>query len=119
MRVVINALLTAGAKTGIGHYTSELLRCLREQVGPDAVDTFPAPWLLRARRAWSCVRPLLARSASTPTASGGWRGGLVRGLRKQGDRLLLRNFQAACRKGGYDLYHEPNYVPLPADVPTV
>jgi len=32
---------------------------------------------------------------------------------------LARNFRSASRRGGYDLYHEPNYIPLPSDLPTV
>jgi alpha-1,3-rhamnosyl/mannosyltransferase len=36
-----------------------------------------------------------------------------------GGWLLRRSFESACRHGRYDLYHEPNYVPLPTDVPTV
>ena len=29
MRVVVNQLAALGQKTGVGHYTSQLLRCLR------------------------------------------------------------------------------------------
>src|SRR5262249_9711950 len=27
--------------------------------------------------------------------------------------------RATCRAGPYDLYHEPNFIPLPGDVPTL
>ena len=30
MRVVVNRLAAVGQKTGIGHYTAQLLRCLHE-----------------------------------------------------------------------------------------
>src|SRR5437763_17100145 len=50
MRVLVNGMASVGDRTGIGHYTGELVRCLREQAGPDAVDCFPPPWLAAARR---------------------------------------------------------------------
>ena len=31
----------------------------------------------------------------------------------------LRHFQATCRRQCYDLYHEPNILPMPCDCPTV
>src|SRR5208283_1253480 len=33
--------------------------------------------------------------------------------------FLEGSFLAACIRGKYDLYHEPNFLPLPADCPTV
>src|SRR5438445_155394 len=39
MRVIVNQLAALGAKTGIGHYTVELLRCLRQQAGADQIDS--------------------------------------------------------------------------------
>ena len=41
MRVVVNNLVALGRKTGIGHYIAQLLRCLREQAGDDAIDVLP------------------------------------------------------------------------------
>ncbi len=43
----------------------------------------------------------------------------MRSLRSSGQWLLARNFRAAYQRGGYDLYHEPNFIPLPSDLPTV
>ena len=40
-------------------------------------------------------------------------------LHAAGHALLARSFQATSRRGGYDLYHEPNFIPLPSDLPTV
>src|SRR5262249_26478691 len=28
-------------------------------------------------------------------------------------------FRAACRRGAFELYHEPNFIPFPCDVPAV
>ena len=38
MRVVVNQIAGLGQKTGIGHYTAELLRCMREQAAGDEID---------------------------------------------------------------------------------
>ena len=32
---------------------------------------------------------------------------------------MAQHFRSVCRRQRYDLYHEPNYVPLPCDLPTV
>jgi alpha-1,3-rhamnosyl/mannosyltransferase len=32
---------------------------------------------------------------------------------------LARHFRATSQRGGFNLYHEPNYIPLPSDLPTV
>jgi glycosyltransferase involved in cell wall biosynthesis len=126
MRVLINGLSMAGAKTGIGHYTAELYRSLAPHAGEDEVHCFPAQWVRRARGAWARVRPWLERAApapapaattnQTPTSAGRRTFG---GLRSVGQTLLTRHFRATCRKGGFDLYHEPNFIPFSGDVPTV
>ncbi len=127
MRVLINGISMAGAKTGIGHYTAELYRCLPARAGADEVGCFPAPWVRRARAAWAAVRPALERSApagplgkaEVTAARPGWRRLAFGGLRSAGQALLARHFRATCRKGHYDLYHEPNFIPFESDLPTV
>jgi alpha-1,3-rhamnosyl/mannosyltransferase len=44
---------------------------------------------------------------------------VLAGLRSTFHQVLANRFRAACRRGSYDLYHEPNYIPLPSDLPTV
>jgi alpha-1,3-rhamnosyl/mannosyltransferase len=121
MRVLVNGLLAAGAKTGIGHYTAELVRCLRGRPGGDVVDYFPAAWVRGARAALARARPWFVRAAG-PSAAGPAPsrrpGGFAR-LRGAGQALLARQLRAACRGGRYDLFHEPNFAPLPCDLPTV
>jgi alpha-1,3-rhamnosyl/mannosyltransferase len=119
MRVLVNGLIAAGARTGIGHYTAELLRCLGEQA-PGEVVRFPGPWLCRARALAGWVHAGLSRGGQ-PSAAGPptWRSRAAGFLRAGLEKLLLRHFRAACRRGNIDLYHEPNFIPLPADVPTI
>jgi alpha-1,3-rhamnosyl/mannosyltransferase len=126
MRVLVNGLAAAGPMTGIGHYTTQLLRCLRTQADGDEIYAFPNRWLRQARSLWVHLRSKLERSGQpAPNAAEagterklGWHGRALRTLRASGQWLLTRSFQAACR-GGFDLYHEPNYIPLPSDLPTV
>jgi alpha-1,3-rhamnosyl/mannosyltransferase len=42
-----------------------------------------------------------------------------RSLRSAGRACLGLAFRAACRRGGFDLYHEPNFIPLAGGVPAV
>jgi glycosyltransferase involved in cell wall biosynthesis len=126
MRVLVNALAAAGPMTGIGHYTTQLLRCLRAQTDSDEIHAFPNLCLRQARSLWVRLRSLLERnnqpaaSTSTVTTSRkpGWHSRALRALRSSGQWLLTRSFQATTRSG-FDLYHEPNYIPLPSDLPTV
>jgi glycosyltransferase involved in cell wall biosynthesis len=130
MRVLVNGLSAAGPKTGIGHYTAQLLRCLREQVDAEEIHSFPSRWLCQVRSLWSRVRSRLDRGGSSPTrvpvnrttsTSGrvSWRSRAMRSLRVSGQWLLARNFHAAYQRDRYDLYHEPNFIPLPCDLPTI
>jgi alpha-1,3-rhamnosyl/mannosyltransferase len=126
MRVLLNALSTSGAKTGVGHYTAELIRCLREQTLPGEIDCFPHGWVRGARSLWGRVRPWfeggrLAASVRAPSQQGGgrhWRAGALRFLRAQGQSLLRQHFRAFVVNGRYELYHEPNFIPLPCDLRT-
>ena len=69
------------------------------------------------------VRSLFAsgtRAKSTrETQRPSWRRRAADWLRRTGDRLLERRFRAACARARPDVYHEPNYIPLPCDLPTV
>jgi alpha-1,3-rhamnosyl/mannosyltransferase len=40
-------------------------------------------------------------------------------VRSWSRQLLARHFRRICRRDRPDLYHEPNYIPLPTDLPTV
>ncbi len=126
MRVLLNALSTSGAKTGVGHYTAELIRSLRQQTQPGEIDCFPRGWVRQARSLWGRARPWLERGEPKPSAPVAvapdarlpWRAGALRYLRARGQRLLQNHFRSYLRKNNYDLYHEPNFIPLPCDVRT-
>jgi alpha-1,3-rhamnosyl/mannosyltransferase len=122
MRVVVNRLAALGLKTGIGHYTTQLLRCLSEQAAPGEIDVFPRGWVRRVREACALARPRL--ESGGPSGSGRpvlarLRGAALSGLRQGGRALMAGYFRAVCHRQRYDLYHETNYIPLPANLPTV
>jgi alpha-1,3-rhamnosyl/mannosyltransferase len=126
MRVVVNQLPALGLKTGVGHYTVQLLRCLRQQAGNDQIDVFPSGWMALARKLVSRVYPRLGgggslRSGTRPTGTArpSLRNRLLGSLRRWGHALMARHARAVFFQGKYDLYHEPNFIPLPADLPTV
>src|SRR5262245_29772437 len=122
MRVVVNRLAALGPRTGVGHYTAELLRCLHEQASPGEIHEFPKGWLRTAREVCAKARPKLeARVSGTGwrTLLGRVRNGALKGLRIAGRAAVAAWFRAVCARQKFDLYHEPNFIPLPSDAPTV
>src|SRR5215472_14658122 len=109
MRVVVNQLAALGLKTGIGHYTVQLLRCLREQAGADQIDGFPEGWVRRVRKTLARVRPYLeGQTGATPVntarpPSTTWRSRVLRGLRQFGRALMAQHFRMIYRLRGYQL----------------
>jgi alpha-1,3-rhamnosyl/mannosyltransferase len=123
VRVIVNQLVAAGRQTGVGQYTSQLLRRLRATDGVE-VSEFPPAWLMRAGALVRRVRALFGKRGAAPPAAGAkarpsWRQRVAGLLRRAGDRLMERRFRAACAGRRPDVYHEPNYIPLPCDLPTV
>jgi alpha-1,3-rhamnosyl/mannosyltransferase len=124
MRVIVNRLAALGLKTGVGHYTAQLLRCLHELAEPGEIDEFPRGWVRRLREACAHLRPRLeGGSGGQP---GFWRRSLnslrkaaIDGLRRTSRAALAGYFRVVCARGRYDLYHEPNFIPLPSGRPTV
>src|SRR5947209_8669326 len=113
MRVLVNRLVGLGRRTGIGHYTVELLRCLRAQAAPDIIDDFPRGWLRRVSEACRGAPP--EAGDARPAL-----GGAVRTYLREGTRDLLTGyFRLTCLCCRYDVYHEPNFIPLRTGLPTV
>jgi len=143
MRLVVNLLAGLGQKTGIGHYTAELIRCMRCQCAEHRIEIYPTGWLRRAGRAYKRARPYLERQnqwskkkenrgstiqehkhGSTsnlfpPSAIRHFQSSIFSLLRHWGRAWAENRFRAACAQNQYDLYHEPNFIPFPCDCPTV
>jgi alpha-1,3-rhamnosyl/mannosyltransferase len=123
MRVVINAIPTTGPKTGIGHYVAELLRCLPAQAGNDEIHGYTGGWVGRLRRMGRSLKPVLEPRATVMEATASkkrnWKAWLLSQMRLCGEVLTGLHFRGRCRTDGYDVYHEPNFIPIPCDRPTV
>jgi len=125
MRVIVNRLAALGLKTGVGHYTAQLLRCLHELAEPGQIDEFPRGWVGRLRETCAHLRPRLEgrgageRAGFIRRALAALRKGALDGLRRASRAALAGYFRLVCARGRYDLYHEPNFIPLPSGRPTV
>jgi alpha-1,3-rhamnosyl/mannosyltransferase len=120
VRVIINRQVTAGRPTGVGLYTAGLVRALRRL--PELhVERFPPRWLMNLAALARRARSVSASAQPVSESAGGpsWRHRMMGLLRRGGEALLLRRFRAACARTRPDLYHEPNFIPLPSDLPTV
>jgi alpha-1,3-rhamnosyl/mannosyltransferase len=117
MRVVVNNLTAIRQKSGIGHHVSELLRCLRDRHPDDEFIAFPGACVATGMRVWSTVRHAIGRLRRSGSVSS-------HKARREKMHALARgwaawHFRAALGHASFDLYHEPNHVPLPCDRPTV
>ncbi len=127
-RIVINRLCTYGAKTGIGHYTAQLLAHLQRSPTEDvSAMPFPNKALAFAGLGWMAVSKtrifLGGVGGKRPTRILGpleeafwdYSKALSKRARSAGRRLLARHLSTR----NYDLYHEPNYLPYPSELPKV
>jgi alpha-1,3-rhamnosyl/mannosyltransferase len=119
MRIIFNLLTTLKPKTGVGHYAARLFAALQEQLPAGSIEGFPTGPLA------TMVRRLQQVRAGGPPAKGRGTGlGTVSGLAKRALRAAVDSglglaFRAACRQRDYDLYHEPNFIPLGHGVPAI
>ncbi len=120
MRFLINRWPALGRRTGVGRYTAELIASLQPLLRPgEELDTFPAGWfggLCSWLRSGS-------EYAGLPRPSGksrpSWRGWLKGQVARFGHRFLQVQFAAHVYRSRPTIYHEPNNVPMPCDVPTI
>jgi alpha-1,3-rhamnosyl/mannosyltransferase len=123
MRVLINGLAAAGARTGVGHYTAELVRALPTvaSAGDEAV-CFQPDWARQLKHGWAWLRSWMAPARATQVVAGPprvtFRSRLLDLAKQAGLRLYRQRFTAKARSG-FDLYHEPNFLPVPCDLPTI
>ena len=126
MRVVVNQLVALGRKTGIGHYTNQLLRGLFAQADSDEIVPFPSGIVRRAYQAASRTRRRLtgddrrARFASSRAERGAsllnW---TFEHVRWGTHAALGRYFRAVCTPQQFQIYHETNVIPFATDLPAI
>jgi alpha-1,3-rhamnosyl/mannosyltransferase len=127
MRVVVNQTTALAQKAGIGHYTDQLVRHVRAQAGADRIDTFPTGWVGAACETYSRARSSLYTGRDNHRGSdqdrlrftARVRQAAVSRLYRAGQSLMSWHFRSLCSRAAYDLYHEPNGIPLPTDRPTL
>lgn len=119
MRVLINGLSITGCRTGIGHYAHELVRELEQVTGPDAIDVFRPDWAGRAKTWLAGLRRRVEKPGTLGSPAPAPQSELVDRIRRVGLGLYRWRFRARSRRGHYDLYHEPSFLPVRCDLPTV
>jgi len=122
MRVIFNGLSAFRPRTGVGSYVVNLLAELQQIAGAGEITPFPRGWLANVAHAAGGVIARRQRQphrlAATLEASASWRGRVKQGVRAAALRACRGAFNIACRRG-FDLYHEPNFIPWPSEIPTV
>jgi alpha-1,3-rhamnosyl/mannosyltransferase len=125
MRVIVNELSALNVKAGVGHYTNQMVRALRARAGSDVIDAFPAGLTRDLARACYRARPLINPQKGQETTGnraswvGDVKGRITQGLRRTVQEFLAWRFRRVTNYSHYDVYFEPNYIPLPCDTPTV
>ncbi len=124
MRVLINGLVLNGRKSGIGHYAAELVRCLAPLLGADNLHVHRPTWIDAAQRCYfrlrpstTSVSPSSSQTAQTSKPDRRIRTRVVNRLRWLSKKVFDYQFRRLGR--GFSLYHEPNFLPLECDLPTV
>jgi glycosyltransferase involved in cell wall biosynthesis len=124
MKVLFNRLSALDLKTGVGHYAQELSQCL-SSLPACRLGLFPSErwltWERRLRHSWQRLRALRFRQGRPWAPLGILWGlqGLERTLRRGYQELVSRYHRRLFFGNAFDLYHEPNFIPLPSSLPTV
>jgi alpha-1,3-rhamnosyl/mannosyltransferase len=127
MHVLVNEISTwDGAKTGVGYYTSGLVAAL-EARGDVDVAHYPPTWLGLTLAAWKRGRRPAGINRNPKSKIQYPKSGISLEFAFRGAAastslkhcLLQRHFERFCRRGRFDLYHEPNFIPFACDLPTI
>jgi glycosyltransferase involved in cell wall biosynthesis len=107
LRVAFHQTPALRARTGVGHYTAQLLAALRELPGGAGVAGVPGGVVAQLYRGVAALAGGFGRRATLASAS------------RSAERLYFRRVGAGLTPGRFDLYHEPNLPILPSELPTV
>ena len=122
MRVALNATAASGARTGVGHYTAELIRAL-QLTGEVTLTTYPPKLIAGLRSLMGGSKPAGPSGRLTapppPTGLRGWKQALRGPLRTTWQTSMRLHARLSLRPSRYDLFHEPNFIPASTRLPTV
>ena len=114
MKVILNGLAALKPKTGVGHHVANLGTALQAHYPQDSFTLYPGKSVSDSIRRIN--RPSTPDSGN---ATSGWRNQL-RALAKSAAKAASQlHFRAYTSTFGFDLYHEPNFVPFATDLPTI
>jgi glycosyltransferase involved in cell wall biosynthesis len=117
MRVLFNGASAIKPKSGVGHTTANLHRALCEHFPDDSFWLYPGERLTRlARRMVAKPQRPAVKGPGTIVPGRSMVGEWAKNLAKAANRAALRT---VARWGNFDLYHEPNFVPVRTHLPTV
>jgi glycosyltransferase involved in cell wall biosynthesis len=121
MRVLINGVAALRPKTGIGHYIEGLCEEFESGEGSDAFALFPNSLARKLVRRLFRPRPPSGKPAPpAPNATpASWRAFSLRFAQRLGSLAFRRAFRSAASGQGFNLYHEPNYIPWRCDLPAL
>lgn len=114
MRVVLNGLASLKPKTGVGVYVAELSAALKRRRDV-SLAVYPDVDLARiASRGYRLIGSGCGGSGGSSVI-----GHMAHAAKHLGKIAVGVHFARTCLAAGYDLYHEPNFVPLPCELPAV
>lgn len=109
MRIAFNATSLLSPLTGIGQYSKHLASGLKMTAGVDVDFFYGAFWQKDVRHA-----PMLAAQKLLP-----WIRNNIPGSYELRRAVQTYRFSAHTKRNRFDIYHEPNILPMPFDGPTV
>jgi alpha-1,3-rhamnosyl/mannosyltransferase len=119
MKILFNRRSTAGAKSGIGYYSSSLVKAMRKASGDHWIDLYPRRLVWAGCNGFARLLPLARRWRGRPSGRLRFLVPLAKSVASLAVKTMEKQFRSMLRRGNYDVYHEPNLLPMPSDVPTV
>ncbi len=118
MRVVLNGLAALKPKTGVGHHVADLFAALTSTGPADRFTLYPGDLLGKAARALRTDHSA-GGPPTTPARPRPGREWLKHAAKSAAVAASRVHFAGFTRAFGFDLYHEPNFVPFSSRLPTV
>lgn len=119
MRVLLNGLSTLKAKTGVGHHIADLHAALGNAEPDSEFILYPGDTLRRLASFGAKRSNTSATAPTIPTAIARSKRSVREAVVTAAKLGIRVHFATYTRRYPFDLYHEPNFIPLPTDLATV
>jgi alpha-1,3-rhamnosyl/mannosyltransferase len=117
VRVLFNGVTLLKPKTGIAHAAANLHSALGANFPEDTFWLYPGERAARLTRRF--FKPPGAPAPTAPRSPGRLKRLATRAVGTAAKLGYAAHFQTVARFGGFDLYHEPNFVPFRTGLPLV